>query len=146
MDSKGQLEDSWVQLKRLFWNTSDRYDLNNKPLYAQFAFELLFRRSPVTIQLPTKTDNKIHLSFPKPIKIEVRTKSNLFFNIWAGVDCLESLALNVSTDFASMNVFWHSVWEERTVSLMTLLMHQTMHPTCWKTDAQCTNRKFLWTF
>ena len=22
---------------------------------------------------------------------------------WAGVDCLESLALNVSTDFASMN-------------------------------------------
>ena len=25
------------------------------------------------------------------------------FKIWAGVDCLESLALNVSTDFASMN-------------------------------------------
>ena len=25
------------------------------------------------------------------------------FSNWAGVDCLESLALNVSTDFASMN-------------------------------------------
>ena len=37
--------------------TSDRYDLSNKPLYAQFAFELLFRRSPVTIQWNQMSDS-----------------------------------------------------------------------------------------
>ena len=62
-----------------------------------------------------------HLSYKKdPLRS--------LFKTWAGVDCLESLALNVSTDFASMNYIHFAK------VLRTLLAPRSNH---WQGFALC---------
>ena len=38
--------------------------------------------------------------------------------------CFKTLSF---AKLSSLSVFWHPVWEERTVGLITFLVHQTMH-------------------